>query len=1342
VQNQTLIAPNSSPTSERAEELFQRHRQQVFKRTDRWFAGLMLFQWLAGIIIAVIVSPRTWAGQSSSIHLHVWAAIFLGGLISSFPIVLALTRPGAAFTRYTVAVAQMLFSGLLIHLTGGRIESHFHIFGSLAFLAFYRDWRVLIPATILVALDHLVRGVFFPYSVYGVLTASPWRSVEHAAWVIFEDIFLVISCLSSVREMRLIAARQVELEETNEVVEEKFIQGTAELRASEERTRLIVATAHDAFIGMDSTGLIMNWNPRAEATFGWSREEALGQPMHELIIPPKFREMHVRGLKHFLATGEGPVLNKLIEVSALHRDGRELPIELMISPIRIGDTFIFSASLRDITERKRADTERQVISEVVQGVITTNNLDELLNLAHRSIGKFLYAENCFIALHDPTTDLLHWEFWVDKVDPLPPPLPVGEGFSSYVLRTGQPLLLTEELKARMYEEGKFTKSGSDSLSWLGVPLRTPARTIGVLAVQHYEKEGVYSQRDLEFLSSVGDQIALAIERKRAEEKLKRSEARLAEAQRVARVGSWEWDVVTNEMIWSDEQCRLFGYAGGKCTPSYDHYLASVHPDERPAVLEWLNTVIANKKSSSLDIRIVRPDGEERILDSRGDVSLDHSGNVVRVVGTSQDITESRRTEQELKEAKVAAARREGEERYSFLAETVPQIIWTARPDGGIDYYNKAWFDYTGLTFEQTKDWGWEPVLHPDDLQQCIERWTHSFTTGESYEIEYRFKRASDGTYRWHLGRALPMRNERGEIVQWVGTCTDIDDAKRSKEMLQAANDELGIRVRERTSELNAAKEVAESNSRAKSEFLANMSHEIRTPMNGIIGMTDLVLETDLDPGQREYLEMVKSSADSLLGLVNDILDFSKIEAGKMEIESINFSLRDRVRELLEPLVIRASQKQLKLVSVIPAKVPDHLRGDPLRLGQVLLNLVGNAIKFTERGEVVVAVDVDSESCKWQHSTLKSSEHCLHFSVSDTGIGIAAEKQAAIFEAFAQADSSTTRQYGGTGLGLAIVSRLIQQMGGWIWVESEVGKGTTFHFTVRLGSFSSSSLLSSPDSSTRRKHETEDDGQGGRASLRILIAEDNAINRAVVTGILEKQGHVLVHAANGRKAIAALTSESFDLVLMDLQMPEMDGLEATRRIREMEKPTSRHTPIIAMTAHAMTGDREVCLASGMDDYISKPIRKEDLLEVLARVLKPSSLHSPDSKSRTLTTDQKATVEEDHTSIVNLAKLRDEVEGDEDLLRKLIDLFTADTPLILASIRDSIAQRDSQGLAAGTHKLFGSLATFGAERARALALRLEEQGRLGDFANADERFADLEQAIDKVHDTLGELSGVCR
>ena len=533
----------------------------------------------------------------------------------------------------------------------------------------------------------------------------------------------------------------------------------------------------------------------------------------------------------------------------------------------------------------------------------------------------------------------------------------------------------------------------------------------------------------------------------------------------------------------------------------------------------------------------------------------------------------------------AAALREGAQRYSFLADTVPQIIWTARPDGGLDYYNKAWFDYTGLTLAQTKDWGWGAVLHPDDLQRCIERWTHSFTTGESYEIEYRFKRDCDGSYRWHLGRALPMRDEEGRLVQWVGTCTDIDDAKRSKETLQAANDELGLRVLERTSELHAAKETAEAANRAKSQFLANMSHEIRTPMNGIIGMTGLVLETELNREQREYLGMAKSSADTLLVLINDILDFSKIEAGKLELETIPFSLRNCITEVLKPLRLRAAQKHIRLAEVIPSDIPDVLIGDSLRLRQILLNLTDNALKFTAQGSIVVCV-----ACR----TLNAKQATLHFSVTDTGVGIPPEKQGLVFRAFAQADGSTTRHYGGTGLGLAIASQLVERMGGKIWLESTPGHETTFHFTASFGVAKTALLpgAASPNSN-------------GAAvpvmiGLRILLAEDNVINRALATAILTKRGHSLVHAANGREAVEAASTERFDLIFMDVQMPEMDGLEATRRIREIEEPLGRHTPIAAMTAHAMASDREHCLAAGMDDYISKPLQKAELLKLLERV----------------------------------------------------------------------------------------------------------------------------------------------
>jgi signal transduction histidine kinase/CheY-like chemotaxis protein/HPt (histidine-containing phosphotransfer) domain-containing protein len=545
---------------------------------------------------------------------------------------------------------------------------------------------------------------------------------------------------------------------------------------------------------------------------------------------------------------------------------------------------------------------------------------------------------------------------------------------------------------------------------------------------------------------------------------------------------------------------------------------------------------------------------------------------------------------------------------------------------------------------------------------------------------------------------------------------------RTGDELEALADSFNRSVEERgrSDELLRERHAADDANRAKSEFLANMSHEIRTPMNGVIGMLELTLDTSLSPVQRDYLTTARGSAESLVDIINDILDFSKIEAGHSTLDAVEFSLRESIGDTVRSLEHRADQKGLKFALEIAPDVPDGLIGDIGRLRQVIINLVGNAIKFTHKGEVLLRVDADY---------LDEDSVLLHFLVSDTGIGIEPDNQKRVFEAFQQADTSTTRQFGGTGLGLAISSRIVALLKGRIGLASEPGKGSVFDFTA-LFRLSSAETATLPGIGEEPVSITSPAVRG--KSLRILVAEDNAVNQKLASSLLQRAGHVAVIVPNGREAVAAVKRERFDVVLMDVQMPVMGGFEATRLIRELEAVTGRRLPIIAVTARAMKGDREACLAAGMDGFVPKPIQSATLLETIEHLASGSSVETAADVEQ----HGDAAGGDDALDEIALMEL---VGGDRVLARELAELFLDDLEPRVTEITAAVTGRDADRLRAGAHALRGSAGALKAQSVSTAAGVLETMGRSGELHGVQVALENLNNALASLRPRLVALVG---
>jgi PAS domain S-box-containing protein len=792
---------------------------------------------------------------------------------------------------------------------------------------------------------------------------------------------------------------------------------------------------------------------------------------------------------------------------------------------------------------------------------------------------------------------------------------------------------------------------------------------------------------------------------------------------------------------------------------------------------------------------------------------------------AHDITERKRAEEAL---------RESEERFRQLAECIREVFFVSTPEPvQVTYLSPTYDEIWGRPRQEVLEspTAWIDSIHADDRERAAAVFAQS-QHGIATDMEYRIVRP-DGALRWIRNRTFPVRNAEGMFYRVVGIAEDITDRKQAEVAMQTAM------------------QVSEEASRAKSEFLANMSHELRTPMNAVIGMTELALATELNPEQRHYLELAESAASSLLGLIDSILDFSKIDAHQFELQSTVFSLTEAVERALRPLSIEAFHKGLEMACGVSPAIPARVRGDPVRLAQILVNLVGNAIKFTERGEVVVRGEM--LSCE-------ENAVCLHFTVADTGVGIPADKLEMVFEAFTQVDGSMSRRFEGAGLGLAICAELVRLMAGRIWVESEIGKGSVFHFTARLGRLEECAPFKKPlhpdlvwgrrvlvvdNHAASREFVAEmlchhgmiamlADGQeaalaairraehagspfslvivdaqmlqgnsfslteqarqipgftspilmmlspndawqgvsrcrelgienyltkpvgyaeltkavarlmeisakaGKEASrmcgssedlggiLHILLVENNAVSQVLVTHLLEKRGHQVVVARDGLEALAALDrhqSQSFDLILMDVQMPQMTGLEAARAIRDRERKTGGHVPIIALTAQALPGEEEACRAAGMDGYLVKPIRANELFAMIPRLAEKPAGASPKQTPAVPVFDE--------------ARFLDRLDGDELLIAEIVGMFLEECPKLVRGVCDAVAQVDASALERAAHKLKGAAADIAAPQAVQAALCLEQMGRQGDLKDAAAAFETLEDAIARLTPALKKL-----
>ncbi len=846
-------------------------------------------------------------------------------------------------------------------------------------------------------------------------------------------------------------------------------------------------------------------------------------------------------------------------------------------PVRNQQGKIFAGMMlqQNVTSCKQNEALLSLQNHILELIATGVSLQEVLITLAQSIEVRLHQVFCSIMLLDESQTKLHLtvgsslpeKYTQALADGVPVGADMGScGTAAYTKETVIVSDIANDVKWVKYRD--LALPHNLKACWSAPILGSQGNVLGTFAL-YYSTPRIPQPSEQQLIESASHLAGVAIEKYRSEQALQQSEYLLRLMTET--IPQQVWTALPNgELDYYNQRWRDFT---GKTLEQLqaDGWSDIVHPEDLARVEKVWNHSVQTGSEYEVETRLLSKSGEYRWILGQALPLRDQEGKIIKWYGTNTDITDHIRAREAFKASEL---------NFRTLADTMPQIVWTAQPDGWIDYYNQRWFDYTGMTWEETQGWGWEAVLHPEDVQMSVNNWTECVRTGKNYDVEYRFRRASDGQYRWHLGRAFPLRNYKGEIIKWFGSSTDIDDYKQSEAALWSA-----------LQQQQAARAEAEKANRIKDEFLAVLSHELRTPLNPILGWAQLLKTGKLDQAKTaQAIETIERNAKLQVDLIEDLLDVSRILQGKLTLNVSSVNLAKIISAALDTVSLAASAKEITIHTMLKENIGE-ITGDSARLQQIVWNLLSNAVKFTSPGG---KVDVRLEECG----------SMAQIQVSDTGKGISPEFLPYIFDYFRQEDSSITRKFGGLGLGLAIVRQLVELHGGTVKAESlGEGQGATFTVRLPLRKRVATYRQTSPQPERLTDHAPQE-ATLNLNSMKILVVDDDADSRDFIAFVLKMYGAEVTKVASAWEALQVIFKSQPDVLVSDIGMPFMDGYELLRKLRVLPPETGGKVPAIALTAFAAEYDQQQAIAAGFQMHIPKPVEPDTLAAAVVQLVNNS------------------------------------------------------------------------------------------------------------------------------------------